>query len=68
MVWRRLVRGVLVELRDRVRQMQRRETSLSAAAIDSQSVKTTEKGAPEGTMRGRKSRGASDISLSTRKA
>jgi putative transposase len=54
-------------LRDRVRQTQGRETSPSAAAIDSQSVKTTEKGAPEGTMRGKKSRGASAISSLTRK-
>jgi len=53
-------------LRDRVRQKAGREASPSAAAMDSQSVKTTEKGAPEGTMRGRKSRDASGISSSTR--
>ena len=53
-------------LRDDVRQKEGRETSPSAAAIDSQSAKTTEKGAPEGTMLGKKSRGASDISSSTR--
>jgi putative transposase len=53
-------------LRDRVREKEGRETSPSAASIDSQSAKTTEKGAPEGTMLGRKSRGASVISSSTR--
>jgi putative transposase len=51
-------------LRDLVRQKAGRETSPSAAAIDSQSAKTTEKGAPKGTMPGRKSRGASGISSS----
>ena len=53
-------------LRDRVRQKEGRETSPSAAVIDRQSAKTTEKGAPEGTMRGRKSKGASGISSLTR--
>lgn len=53
-------------LRDRVRQKEGREASPSAAIIDSQSVKTTEKGAPEGTTRARKSKGASGISSSTR--
>jgi putative transposase len=53
-------------LRDRVRQKAGREASPSAAAIDSQSVKTTEKGAPEGTTRGRKSKAASGTSSSTR--
>lgn len=53
-------------LRDRVRQQKGREASPSAAAIDSQSAKTTEKGAPEGTMRGKRSRGASVISSSIR--
>jgi transposase len=38
-------------LRDRVRQKEGREASPSAAIIDSQSAKTTEKGAPEGTTR-----------------
>jgi len=52
-------------LRDRVRQKKGREISPSAAAIDSQSAKTTEKGAPEGTMPGRKSRDASGISSLT---
>jgi putative transposase len=42
-------------LRERVRQKAGRQTSPSAAAIDSQSAKTTEKGAPGGTMLGKKS-------------
>jgi putative transposase len=53
-------------LRDRLRQREGRETSPSAAIIDSQSAKTTEKGAPEGTMQAKKSKDASDISWSTR--
>lgn len=53
-------------LRDRVRQKAGREPSPSAAIIDSQSAKTTEKGAPKGTMRARKSKGASGISSLTR--
>lgn len=48
-------------LRDGVRQKEGREISPSAAAIDSQSARTTEKGAPEDTMQARKSRGASGI-------
>ena len=53
-------------LRDRVRKKAGRKVSPSAAVIDSQSAKTTEKGAPEATMLGRKSRGASGISSSIR--
>lgn len=53
-------------LRDRVRQKEGREVSPSAAILDSQSAKTTEKGAPKGTMPARKSKGASGISSSTR--
>jgi putative transposase len=53
-------------LRDRVREKAGRQTSPSAAAIDSQSAKTTEKGAPEGTMLGKKSKDASGILSSTR--
>jgi putative transposase len=41
-------------LRDRVRQADGREVSPSAAIIDSQSVKTTEKGDRAATMRARK--------------
>ena len=52
-------------LRDRVRQKEGREISPSAAAIDSQSAKTTEKGAPEATTPGKKSKGASGTSSST---
>lgn len=48
-------------LRDQVRQKSGRETSPSAAALDSQSAKTTEKGAPEGTTRQKKSKGARGI-------
>ena len=51
-------------LRDRVRQKEGREASPSAAIIDSQSAKTTEKGAPGATMQGRKSKVASGISSS----
>lgn len=51
-------------LRDRLREKDGREASPSAAIIDSQSAKTTEKGAPEGTTRVRKSKGASGISWS----
>jgi putative transposase len=43
-------------LRKRVRQKEGREASPSAAIIDSQSAKTTEKGAPEGTTRARNQR------------
>jgi putative transposase len=53
-------------LRDQLRQKEGRDPSPSAAVIDSQSSKTTEKGAPEGTMPVRKSKGASAISSSTR--
>jgi putative transposase len=41
-------------LRDRIRSQEGRKKSPSAAIIDSQSVKTTEKGALVGTMRARK--------------
>jgi putative transposase len=53
-------------LRDRLRQKVGRGASPSAAIIDSQSAKTTEKGASRGTMRAKKSKGASGISSSTR--
>jgi putative transposase len=51
-------------LRDQLRQREGREISPSAAIIDSQSAKTTEKGALEGTMPARKSKGANGISSS----
>jgi putative transposase len=49
-------------LRDRVRESEGRDTSPSAAIIDSQSAKTTEKGAPGATTQGRKSKAGSGIS------
>jgi transposase len=42
------------KLRDRIRSQEERKKSPSAAIIDSQSVKTTEKGALVGTTRVRK--------------
>jgi putative transposase len=45
-------------LRDRLRQKAGRDISPSAAILDSQSAKTTEKGVPEVTMRARRSRAA----------
>jgi putative transposase len=49
-------------LRDRVRKKEGRDVSPSAAIVDSQSSKTTEKGAPRATMRARKSTAVSVIS------
>ena len=48
-------------LREELRQELGREATPSAAIIDSQSVKTTEKGAVAATTQTRKSRGASAI-------
>lgn len=45
-------------LRDKIRTADGREASPSAAIIDSQSVKTTEKGGPTGTTRARRSTAA----------
>jgi putative transposase len=60
-VWQR----VHDALRDQVRREQGREESPRAAIIDSQSVKTTEKGGLMGMMRARRSMGVNAISSST---
>ena len=53
-------------LRERVRKREGRETSPSAAIIDSQSAKTTEKGGPGGMTQGKRSRAGSGTSSLTR--
>jgi putative transposase len=67
--WRN--RGVFEKMHDKVKETMRtflgRNAKASAGIVDSQSVKTTEKGAPKGMMPGKKLRGAKDILRSTRK-
>jgi putative transposase len=53
-------------LREQVRRKQGRESTPSAAIIDSQSVKTSQKGGHMAMMAARKSRGASGTCLSIR--
>ena len=56
-------------LHERLREQQDRDPSPSAAILDSQSVKTGEKGSLRAAMtRGKRSKGASSISLWTRSA
>ena len=64
-------RGVFEKMHDRVKERVReyfgRNAKASGGIIDSQSVKTTEKGAPKGMMQEKKLKGAKGISQSTRK-
>ncbi len=67
MTWRQ--QGLWQQLNDRLREQVRRQAGRhsqpSAAIIDSQSVKTTERGGLAATMQARRSRGASGIFSST---
>ena len=64
------LQGIWQDIHDRLREQVRvdagKEKTPSAAIIDSQSVKTAEKGGAAGTMRERKSAEESGISWSTR--
>ncbi len=64
-------RGVFEKMHDRVKERVReflgRNAKASGGIIDSQSIKTTEKGAPKGMTQGKKLRGAKGILQSTRK-
>ena len=55
-------------LRGDLRQLEGRQRQPSAAILDSQSVKTTERGGPTASMRGRRSTAASGTSSWTRSA
>jgi transposase len=59
---------LMAELRGDLRAAEGRPRQPSAAVIDSQSVKTTEKGGPAATTAARRSRAASGISWSIRSA
>ena len=67
MTWRRqgLWQRLNDLLREQVRRLAGRHGQPSAAIIDSQSVKTTERGGPAATTRARRSRGASGTFSST---
>lgn len=62
--WESVRHHLVVMLRER----EGRAPTPTAAVVDTQSVKTTEKGAPAGSMRPRRSMGASVTSPSTRAA
>jgi len=58
----------MAELRGDLRVAEGRQRQPSAAIIDSQSVKTTERGGRTASMRGRRSMAASGTSPATRSA